>query len=119
VGYSYDARKDGAYYFTYPDQSEERWQKEYDRIELLQCDILRDIFRNPFDSTNHPPPSVSLETRAFAQLIYDDRLYDRLPELATAASEDGCNDIELLQHCRSDAIHVRGCWALDALRGVA
>jgi hypothetical protein len=29
----------------------------------------------------------------------------------------GCNDEELLAHCRSEGPHARGCWALDLILG--
>jgi hypothetical protein len=27
--------------------------------------------------------------------------------------EAGCDDREVLNHCRLPAVHVRGCWVLD------
>ncbi len=51
---------------------------------------------------------------AFAQSIYDECAFDRLPILADACQEAGCQNSELLQHCRSQRVHVRGCWAVDS-----
>jgi hypothetical protein len=50
-----------------------------------------------------------------AQAVYNDRAFDRLPELADALEEAGCTDTELLNHCRSPGQHVRGCWVVDLL----
>jgi hypothetical protein len=29
----------------------------------------------------------------------------------------GCEDEALMEHCRSEGPHVRGCWAVDLLLG--
>ncbi len=52
-----------------------------------------------------------------AQAIYDDRAFDRLPLLADALEEAGCDNQEILDHCRSAGEHVRGCWVIDLLLG--
>jgi hypothetical protein len=43
--------------------------------------------------------------------------FDRLPILADALEEAGCDEPALLAHCRSDGPHVRGCWAVDLVLG--
>ena len=53
-----------------------------------------------------------------AQLIYDDRAFDRLPLLADALEDAGCTDADILGHCRGGG-HVRGCWCVDLLTGKA
>ena len=55
--------------------------------------------------------------RRLARAVYDERAFDRLPVLADALEEAGCRDREILDHCRSGAEHVLGCWVLDALLG--
>jgi hypothetical protein len=52
-----------------------------------------------------------------AQVIYDDRAFERLPLLADALEEAGCDNQEILDHCRSAGEHVRGCWVVDLLLG--
>jgi hypothetical protein len=52
-----------------------------------------------------------------AQVIYDDRAFDRMPILADALEEAGCGDEEILWHCREEPEHARGCWLLDAILG--
>jgi hypothetical protein len=62
--------------------------------------------------------------RRIAEGIYEqrrmpDRTLDsaRLPILADAVLEAGCDDEALIQHCRREGPHVRGCWALGLLLG--
>jgi hypothetical protein len=45
-----------------------------------------------------------------------DGAYDRLPLLADALMDAGCDDENLLAHARADG-HVRGCWLVDLVLG--
>ena len=85
--------------------------------------MMREVFGNPF----RPAPAIDPSwlawnggtVRKLAQAIYDDRAFDRLPVLADALEDAGCNDAELLSLCRGPGPHARGCWALDLLLGKA
>ncbi|OGZ69933.1 MAG: hypothetical protein A3F47_01340 [Candidatus Staskawiczbacteria bacterium RIFCSPHIGHO2_12_FULL_38_11] len=86
-----------------------------------QCQILRDIFGNPFQ----PPPAINPvwfrwsdgAIIKIARVIYDEHGFDRLPILADALEDAGCTDAAILEHLRGPGPHVRGCWALDLLLG--
>jgi hypothetical protein len=52
-----------------------------------------------------------------AQAIYEDRAFDRMPELAAALKDAGCENQEVLGHCTRTEPHVRGCWVVDLLLG--
>jgi hypothetical protein len=52
-----------------------------------------------------------------AASIYEERAFDRLPILADALEEAGCDAAELLTHLRGPGPHVRGCWAVDLVLG--
>ena len=52
-----------------------------------------------------------------AQEIYDNRDFERMSLLADALDEAGCKDEEILNHCRQQNEHVRGCWVVDLLLG--
>ena len=52
-----------------------------------------------------------------AQAIYEERDLRRLPVLADALEDAGCEDADLLGHLRGPGRHVRGCWALDLVLG--
>jgi hypothetical protein len=49
--------------------------------------------------------------------IYDGRAFDRLPILADALEEAGCDNADILTHLRGPGPHVRGCWVVDLLAG--
>jgi hypothetical protein len=49
--------------------------------------------------------------------IEADLAFDRLPILADALQDAGCDNARLLDHCRGPGPHCRGCWALAAVLG--
>jgi hypothetical protein len=52
-----------------------------------------------------------------AHSIYADRAFDRLPILADALEDAGCDNADILAHCRGPGPHVRGCWVVDLILG--
>jgi hypothetical protein len=86
-----------------------------------QAALIRDIFGNPF----HPSPELSAAVLGWgdrtvprlAEGIYREGAFGRLPILADALLDAGCEDEELTQHCRSEGPHSRGCWAVDLILG--
>jgi hypothetical protein len=82
-----------------------------------QAALLRDIHENPFRSVSVDPSRLTSTVVALARGIYDDRAFDRLPILADALQDAGCENADILTHLRGDGPHVRGCWALDLILG--
>jgi hypothetical protein len=85
--------------------------------EAVQCDLVRDVFGNPFRPVTFDPRWRSADALALAQGIYAERAFDRLPILADALEEAGCTEKAVLDHCRRSAVHVRGCWVVDLVLG--
>ena len=56
---------------------------------------------------------------AIAAACYAARAFDRLPVLADALEDAGCDAPELLAHLRGPGPHARGCWVLDVVLGKA
>jgi hypothetical protein len=83
----------------------------------MQCRLLWDIFGNPFRPAAVDPRWRTSTVLALADGIYADRAFDRLPILADALEEAGCDSEAILAHCRDDGPHVRGCWVVDLLLG--
>jgi len=85
-----------------------------------QCELIRDIFGNPFRLVFVLASWLAWNNGTIfklAQAIYDERAFDRLPILADALEDAGCDDAEILDHCRGPGPHVHGCWVLDLLLG--
>ena len=86
--------------------------------EALLCDLLRCVFSNPFRPVSLAPAWAAWNDRTavkLAQSIYGERAFERLPILADALEEAGCDNEAILAHCRGPGPHVRGCWAVDLL----
>lgn len=89
--------------------------------ELAQCHLLRDIIGNPFRKS----PVIECNTllwgnetvKVLADSIYNGSLFDLMPVLADALEEAGCDNPEILAHCRGPGPHVRGCWVVDLILG--
>jgi hypothetical protein len=79
--------------------------------------LLRDIFGNPFRPVAVDPRWLTSTVVSLARGIYDERAFDRLPILADALQDAGCDDPDVLGHCRSPGPHVRGCWVVDLVLG--
>lgn len=86
----------------------------------MQARLIRDIFGNPFRPSTIDPAWLTWNNRTvpkLAQTIYDDRRYDIMPILGDALEDAGCNDEQMLEHCRGTGPHVRGCWVVDLILG--
>jgi hypothetical protein len=94
-------------------------QKEARQKEAtVQLVILRDIFGNPFRPVDFNKKWRTSDVMLLAKGIYDERAFDRMPILADALQDAGCDSDDLLNHLRDPhATHVRGCWALDLVLG--
>jgi hypothetical protein len=79
--------------------------------------LLRDIFGNPFRPITLCSTWRTLNVASLAQTMYADRAFDRLPILADALEDAGCDNADILAHCREPGEHVRGCWVVDLLLG--
>jgi hypothetical protein len=82
-----------------------------------QCDLVRDIFGNPFRTVGLDPSWVTPTVVSLARQMYESRDLSAMPILADALQDAGCDSTDLLNHCRGGRIHVRGCWVVDLLLG--
>jgi hypothetical protein len=81
-------------------------------------DVLRDIFGNPFRPVSLNPEWRTSTVVALATGIYAERAFDRMPILADALQDAGCDNDDILSHCRDTSLtHVRGCWVVDLVLG--
>ena len=84
----------------------------------VRANIVRDIFGNPFRPVAFAPTWRTTDAVALARGIYDDRAFDRMPILADALQDAGCDNDDILGHCRDTGTpHARGCWVVDHVLG--
>ena len=78
-----------------------------------QAHLLDEVFGNPFRPVTADPRWLTSTVISIAQSIDADHAFDRLPILADALEEAGCDNPDVLNHLRGDGLHVKGCWAVD------
>ena len=106
-----DSRKEGTFF---------AWR-------TIQTARLRDIVGNPFRPVAINPAWLTWNdgtVRGLAEAIYQERELPsghldltRLAVLADALEDAGCDNADILDHCRQPGEHVRGCWVVDLLLG--
>jgi hypothetical protein len=83
-----------------------------------QLRLFHDIFRNPFRPITFSPTWRTSDVLLLAQGIYNERAFDRMPILADALQDAGCDNTDILDHCRDTSTpHARGCWVVDLVLG--
>jgi hypothetical protein len=86
-----------------------------------QEQLLRDVFGNPFRPLLIHPDWLRWNGACvprMAAVIYRERRFGDLGIVADALEDAGCDDADVLDHCRAPGPHVRGCWVVDALLGL-
>ncbi len=78
---------------------------------------LRDIFGNPSRPVAVDPSWRTSTTTALAAQMYDSRDFSAMPILADALQDAGCENTDILDHCRGPGQHARGCWVVDLVLG--
>jgi hypothetical protein len=83
--------------------------------EAPELAVFRDVIPNPFLPLAWNPDWFTSTVRDLAAHIYTSREFSAMPILADALQDAGCDDEQILTHCRGDRLHARGCWVLDAI----
>jgi hypothetical protein len=89
-------------------------REEYKRTH---ADLFRDVFGNPFRPASLDRDCATPDATKLAEGIYTEHAFDRMPILADALQDAGCEDADILTHLRGHGPHVRGCWVLDLVLG--
>jgi hypothetical protein len=88
-------------------------QSVWDAADVVALALLRDIFGNPFRPIVFAP-----EWRTDTVVLLARRMwprYDAMPILADALQDAGCDNDDILDHCRGPGPHVLGCWVVDSV----
>jgi hypothetical protein len=92
--------------------------REYEREQIAQGPLLRDIMGNPFRRVTFSRNWRTSTAIALAQQMYESRDFGAMPILADALQDAGCDNEDILNHCRdANATHVRGCGVVDLVLG--
>jgi hypothetical protein len=83
-----------------------------------QADLLHDIFGNPFRPVVCSPSWRTDTALSLVRQMYDSRDFSAMPILADALQDAGCDNEDILNHCREmGGVYVRGCWVVDLVLG--
>jgi hypothetical protein len=88
------------------------------RRQAVHANYLRDIFGSLFRPVAIHAAWFAWNdgtVRRIARAIYEERAFNRMPILADALEDSGCDNADILAHCRSEAQHFKGCWVVDSL----
>ena len=87
-------------------------------LELrAQAELVREVFGNPFRPISLDLHWLTSNVVDLARTIYGEQACARLPILADALMDAGCENADILEHCKRTGPHVRGCWVVDLLLG--
>jgi hypothetical protein len=75
--------------------------------------LLREVFHNPWKMPTIQPDWRTETVNTLARTMYASRDFSAMPILADALQDAGCDDDDILDHCRAPGEHVRGCWVVD------
>jgi len=79
--------------------------------------LFHDIFGNPFRPVSVERAWLTSTVVKLAEGMYESRDFGAMPILADALQDAGCDHADILDHCRGDGPHTRGCWVVDLLLG--
>ncbi len=93
----------------------------FDAATGTVCQLLRCVLGNPFK----PCPTIDPAwlrwndgtVPRIARGFYESRRFEDMPILHDALLDAGCDDQDMLDHCKAPGPHVKGCWVLDLLLG--
>jgi hypothetical protein len=83
----------------------------------VQADLFRDIIGNPFRPVDFSTSWRTGTAVSLARQMDESRDFSAMPILGDALQDAGCDNDDLLNHCRGPGQHVRGCWVVDLVLG--
>lgn len=84
--------------------------------QAAQAGLVREVLGYPFAPLDFAPWRTDTAV-ALARNMYDANDFGATPILADALQDAGCDREEVLNHCRGEGRHVRGCWVVDGVLG--
>lgn len=100
--------------------SEAATEAAYSSLETIertvQASLVRDVFGDPFRPVTLKSDWHTSTVLALANGVYSEKAFDRMPILADALQDAGCDNEDVINHCRDpQGVHARGCWVVDLL----
>ncbi len=91
-----------------------------EKERAVQAQLVRELLGNPFRPITFSPSWRTDTAFAIAAQMYESRDFSAMSILADALQDAGCENADVLDHCRDPhATHVRGCCVVDLVLGKA
>jgi len=82
-------------------------------LVLARCRVFEELL-GPEQLPAFSPEWRTSAAVAIASGMYESRDFSAMPILADALQDAGCENADVLNHCRDPKqLHVRGCWVVD------
>ena len=107
----------GRYLYRFPDPVFSLSEDIEESLKPAPAMVYRELASNPFIELAWDPRWLTSTVRGLAAHIYEGRDFAAMPILGDALQDAGCNDEQVLTHCRATKPHARGCWVVDAILG--
>jgi hypothetical protein len=79
--------------------------------------LIDDILGHSLQSFRFDPDWRTADPVAIASAMYETRDFSPAPILADTLEDVGCDNADVLAHCRVERQHCRGCWVVDLVLG--
>src|SRR5207247_2509289 len=84
----------------------------FDRVDSEFIAFAREWCRDRWRACIDPSWLTS-DVIAICRGLYESGDFAAMPILADALQDAGCENADVLDHCRGPGPHVRGCWVVD------
>jgi hypothetical protein len=90
----------------------------YLNFDRKYADVAQEVVGASLEPVPFSPDWRTDTAIALARQMYEARDWSAMPILADALQDAGCDNDDILNHCRDTAhTHVRGCWVVDLVLG--
>ncbi len=98
-------------------RSSPEWGVARDLEGIAQRELIEDITGQTASPFGFHPEWRTSTAVSLASQMYESRDFSTMPILADALQDAGCDDADILGHCRGSGPHARGCWVVDLVLG--
>ena len=85
---------------------------------LVMRAVVWEVVGNPFRPVQFFDDWRTDTAVSLAHQMYERREFSAMPILADALQDAGCDNDDVLKHCRDpNQVHLRGCWVVDLVLG--
>jgi hypothetical protein len=90
----------------------------YANLDPNYADVADEVFGNLAEAPHFSPDWRTNTAVSLARQMYEAHEFGAMPILADALQDAGCDNDDVLTHCRDpQRVHVRGCWVVDLVLG--